>query len=162
MPLGLLIAGRDRVATDAIGSAQIGLASGKVPLLKMAAKAGLGEYRVENTEIVGEPLVPQRLELTQDHLERRYPDIEIQEAGACSACRAAFMDGLFAAGGERKLNKIAMGPDAQPSDDALVLGKCLSQYFPTHLHVPGCPPDGAAVARALKDTMVLDRRVRQR
>ena len=53
-----------------------------------------------------------------------------------------------------------MGPDAQPSDDALVLGKCLSQYFPTHVHVPGCPPDGAAVARALKGTTDLGRRVR--
>ena len=41
IPLGLLIAGHDRVATDAVASAQIGLASGKVPLLKMAADAGL-------------------------------------------------------------------------------------------------------------------------
>ena len=150
VPLGLLIAGRDPVATDAVGSAQIGLGSGKVPLLKMAAEAGLGEYRLKHIEIVGEPLEPRKLELVQDRLHRLYPDLEIQEAGACSACAAAFMDGLYTAGRDRKVSKVAMGPHAEPSDDALVLGKCLRDYWPTHAHVTGCPPNGAEIARALK------------
>ncbi len=150
VPLGLLIAGRDPVATDAVGSAQIGLASGKVPLLKHASKAGQGEYELEKIDIVGEPLVPRKLELVQDRLHRLYPDLEIQDAGACSACAAAFMDGLYVVGGDRKVSKVAMGADSKPSPDTLVLGKCLKDYFGTHAHVPGCPPSGAEVARALK------------
>jgi len=149
VPLGLFVAGRDRVATDAVGSALIGIGSGQVPLLKMAGEAGLGEYRLDAIEVVGERPKPRRLERPQDHLRQTYPDLEIQEAGACSACSAALIDGLYTAGGNRKISTVALGPKAIPSDDALVLGACLKRYWPTHLHVKGCPPDGAEVARAL-------------
>ena len=150
VPLGFLFASRDRVAADAVASAQIGLPTDTVPLLKMAAAAGLGEHRVEEIEIVGEPLVPQKLELPQERMQRRFPEMGIEEDGACSACMAALSDGLFSSGGERKFDKIALGGKSTPSDGALVLGKCLSRYFPTHAHVPGCPPDGAEIARALR------------
>ncbi|HUT24435.1 MAG TPA: DUF362 domain-containing protein [Sumerlaeia bacterium] len=148
--LGLLVAGRNRVATDAVGGALMGLPPEKVPLVKMAGEAGLGVWRLEDIETVGEPLEPRKLELPQEHLARHYPDLEIVEAAACSACGAALMDGLFTAGGERKVGKIALGSKAEPPEDALVLGKCLRDYWPTHAHVEGCPPSGADVARALK------------
>jgi len=151
IPLGLLIAGRDRVATDAVASAQIGLASGKVPLLKMAAAAGLGEYRVEKIEIVGEPLTPRRFELPQDRMQRSYPDMGVLEDGACSACMAALGDGLYTSGGVRKFSTIVLGQKAKPPHGALVLGNCLKNYFPTHDHVPGCPPDGAEIASKLRE-----------
>ncbi len=150
IPLGLLIAGRDRVATDAVASAQIGLPSGKVPLLKMANAAGLGEHRIEKLNLVGEPLVPRKFELPQDRMQRRFADMGIEEDGACSACMAALVDGLYASEGQRKFSSIALGSKAEPSAGALVLGKCLKKYFPTHAHVAGCPPDGAAIARMLK------------
>lgn len=150
IPLGLLIAGRDRVATDAVASAQIGLASGKVPLLKMASEAGLGEYRLEQIGIVGETLAPRRFELPQERMQRQFPEMGVEEDGACSACMAALGDGLYAAGGVRKFSKIAMGARSKPSNGALVLGNCLRDYFPTHAHVAGCPPDGGEIARMLR------------
>jgi uncharacterized protein (DUF362 family) len=150
IPLGLLIAGNDRVATDAVASAQIGLATGKVPLLKMAADAGLGEYRVEKIDIVGEPLSPRRFELPQDRMKSRFPEMGVEEDGACSACMAALNNGLYDVGDKRAFTRIALGAKAKPSDDALVLGNCLKAYFPTHAHVAGCPPDGGAIARMLK------------
>lgn len=150
VPLGMLIAGRDRVATDAIGSAFIGLATGNVPLLNMAAKARLGEHRVERIRIIGEPLEPRRLELVQDRMKRRFPEMGILEDGACSACTAALSDGLYASEGVRSFDTIALGGEVLPPDGALVLGNCLKRYFPTHAHVRGCPPDGSAIARALR------------
>ena len=116
----------------------------------MAAAAGLGEYRLERIEISGEPLAPSRFELSQDRMQRRFPEMGVLEEGACSACMAALSDGLYAAEGIRKFDKIALGAKARPPHDALVLGDCLKQYFPTHAHVPGCPPDGAEIARWLK------------
>ena len=149
VPLGLFFAGRDRVATDAVGSARIGMGTGEVPLLKLAAQSGLGEYDLDRIEIVGERLVPQRLTRPQDHLAKTQPGFEIQEAGACSACTAALMDGLYTAGKNRTRRKVALGGDVVPDDDALVPGACLRTYWPTHDHVKGCPPSGAAVAQAL-------------
>jgi len=144
--LGLFIAGRDPVAVDAVGSAGIGLSSGTVPLLKMAGEAGLGEYRLDRIEIVGEPLRPRRFELPQDRLKRLYPDLEIQDTAACSACSAALMDALYIAGASGTFRSIAMGSRSRPGPDTLVLGTCLSNYWPTHAHVEGCPPSGAEIA----------------
>ncbi|MBT3375578.1 MAG: DUF362 domain-containing protein [Lentisphaerae bacterium] len=149
VPLGVFVAGRDRVATDAVGSALVGMGSGQVPLIRMAGEAGLGEYRLEAIEVVGEPLEPRRFERPQDRLRQSYPDLTIQEAGACSACSAALIDGLFTAGGKRTVNTVALGSQAEPADNALVLGDCLKDYWPTHAHVQGCPPVGAEIAQAL-------------
>jgi len=148
--LDLLIAGRDRVATDAVASALIGLPTGKVPLLKMASEAGLGEYRVEKIEIVGEHPEPRRFELPQERMQRQFPEMGVIEDGACSACLAALGDGLYSSEGARAFDKIALGPKAVPPEGALVLGNCLKKYFPTHAHVAGCPTNGAEIARLLK------------
>lgn len=147
--LGLLIAGRDPVAVDAVTCAQIGIGPDEVPLLRMADKAGLGVHRLDKIEIVGEPLRPRRFERAQERLKRVYPDLVIDDAGACSACGAALMDGLFIAGAKRKRKQIAMGKHAKPVEGALVLGKCLREHWATHPHVKGCPPSGHAVAEAL-------------
>ena len=147
--LDRLIAGRDPVTVDAIGCAQIGLDPTGVPLLRMASEAGLGVHRLDEIDPVGEPLAPRQFELVQDHLARKYPDLTIDESGACSACRAALMDGLYTAGSTRTISSVALGGEAKPSPDTLVLGKCLRDYWPTHRHVKGCPPSGHAVAQGL-------------
>lgn len=147
--LGVLIASEDRVAADAVACAQIGLEPQDVPLVRSAARAGLGTHRLEEIALVGEPLRPRKLELSQDRLLRLYPDLDIRDDGACSACAAALMDGLYVAGAQRVVSSIALGAKAKPGPDTLVLGKCLRDYWPTHAHVTGCPPSGHAVAAAL-------------
>jgi len=147
--LGLFIAGRDPVAVDAVGCAQIGLPPADVPLLAMAADAGLGTNDMGEIELVGEPLQPRPFALPQDYLASTYPDLEILDGNACSACRGALMDGLYIAGGDRKLQTIALGGDAEPPAGALALGDCLAEYASTHTHVEGCPPSGHAIAQAL-------------
>lgn len=147
--LDRLIAGRNPVAVDAVGCAQIGLDPTDVPLLRLASEAGLGVHGLDEIDVVGEPLEPRQFELVQDHLARKYPDLTIDESGACSACRASLMDGLYIAGKTRQVNSIALGSDAKPQPETLVLGKCLREYWPTHRHIKGCPPSGHAVAQGL-------------
>jgi uncharacterized protein (DUF362 family) len=63
---GVLIAGRDPVATDAVGTAIMGFDPGaadqSLPFtrcenyLKLANEVGLGEYHLENIPVVGEPI----------------------------------------------------------------------------------------------------------
>jgi uncharacterized protein (DUF362 family) len=149
VPLNRIIAGRDPVAVDAVGCAMIGLNPEEVPLLRMMSEEGLGAHLLSDIELVGEPLQPRRFELVQERLKRLYPDLTIIDDGACTACTAALVDGLFIAGGNRKVSSVAMGEHSTPPPDALVLGKCLRDYWPTHAHVKGCPPSGHAVARAM-------------
>lgn len=147
--LGVLIAGRNPVAVDAVGCAQIGLQPDAVPLLRLASAAGLGPHDLREIELVGEPLCPRRFELVQERLRWLCPGLEIDDAGACSACSAALMDGLYVAGSRRTVSVVALGGKATPSADALVLGRCLRDYWATHSHVKGCPPSGHAVGQAL-------------
>lgn len=146
--LGYLLSSTDRVALDTVASELIGLKRDEIPLLKLAAEADIGS--LYDIEIIGMLPKPRKFELPQDHLHRMYQDLAIVDDGACSACRAALMDGLYAAGASREYTIVAAGKSSYPPDGALVMGNCLRQYRQTHSYVPGCPPDGAAIARALK------------
>jgi uncharacterized protein (DUF362 family) len=52
----VIIAGRDPVATDAVGAMVMGIDPTRVEHLRLCAERGLGEYRPEKIEIVGAPL----------------------------------------------------------------------------------------------------------
>jgi uncharacterized protein (DUF362 family) len=52
----LLVVGRDAVAVEVVGCRLAGVDASKVKSLRAAEKRGLGETRLENIEILGEPL----------------------------------------------------------------------------------------------------------
>ena len=54
--MNLVIAGTDPVAVDAVGAAVMGIPPTKVKHLVLAEKKGLGTCRLENIEIIGEPI----------------------------------------------------------------------------------------------------------
>ncbi len=58
--LGLVVAGRDAVAVDAVAAALMGLAPGAVASTRHAARRGLGEADLGKIEIVGEPIARAR------------------------------------------------------------------------------------------------------
>jgi uncharacterized protein (DUF362 family) len=54
--MNLVIAGTDPVAVDAVGAAVMGIPPTEVKHLVLAEKKGLGTCRLENIEIIGEPI----------------------------------------------------------------------------------------------------------
>ena len=54
--MDLVIAGTDPVAVDAVGAAVMGIPPTEVKHLVLAEKRGLGTCRLENIEIIGEPI----------------------------------------------------------------------------------------------------------
>ena len=54
--LGLIVAGRDCVAVDAVSAAVMGLAPADVATTRHAARRGLGETELANIEVVGESI----------------------------------------------------------------------------------------------------------
>jgi len=56
VPMGLVIAGTDPVAVDAVGAAVMGIPPEDVKHLLLAEKKGLGTCRLENITVLGEPL----------------------------------------------------------------------------------------------------------
>lgn len=54
--MNLVIAGTDPVAVDAVGAAVMGISPTEVKHLVLAEKKGLGTCRLENIEVIGEPI----------------------------------------------------------------------------------------------------------
>lgn len=76
VPIGVIIAGRDMVATDAVGSAVMGLNPKTVRHIRLAAERGLGVGELKEIEVLGEPIKSVRKrfsrELSEEKLRREY------------------------------------------------------------------------------------------
>lgn len=77
-PIGVVLAGPDPVAVDAVSSTLVGVASHAVPVLRAALAAGIGETRLDRIAVVGEALadvtVRQFRLPPHSHLEWRIPE----------------------------------------------------------------------------------------
>jgi uncharacterized protein (DUF362 family) len=94
---GWMIAGKDIVATDAVGSALMGLDPEQIPMIRLAAAAGLGESSLSRIEILGENLkaVQFRVKLPREQLRQSFPTLEILGAEkACSGCLIPVLSSL--------------------------------------------------------------------
>ncbi|MFH2000286.1 MAG: hypothetical protein ABIK28_11435 [Planctomycetota bacterium] len=164
MPMNRLIAGRDPVLVDAYACRLMGHALEDVPYIGLAQDYGVGSADLATVRItelgdtVAAPAVPPRSGRLAALAARA------EEAQACSACYAALIHGL-ARLEERGLLKrldaalakhgighgekrIAVGRGFRGvTRGGLGCGNCASG---TDSFVPGCPPDGAAVAAFLE------------
>lgn len=77
-PIGVVIAGPDPVAVDVVASKLVGVPPDRVPILRAALAAGIGETRLDRIAVVGEALsdvtVGQFRLPPQSHLEWRIPE----------------------------------------------------------------------------------------
>ena len=96
---GWMIVGKDIVATDAVGSALMGMDPEQIPMIRLAAAAGLGEGNLSRIEILGENLkaVQFRVKLPREQLRKSFPSLEILGAEkACSGCLIPVLSSLSA------------------------------------------------------------------
>jgi uncharacterized protein (DUF362 family) len=63
----VIVAGRDPVATDAVGSMVMGIDPTRVEHLRLCAEAGLGEHRPDHIRVLGAPLNEVRKPYQQPH-----------------------------------------------------------------------------------------------
>jgi len=55
-PIGVLIAGEDAVSVDVVSAAMVGLESKRLPVLRAALAAGVGQTRLDRITVLGEPV----------------------------------------------------------------------------------------------------------
>lgn len=101
--LGVIVAGRDPVAVDAVVEAVMGMTPGTVPMIPQAAKRGLGTANLNKIAVKGEPIsaVRRRLEMPSPRLARLI-DFGVEEVVKpqllTARVRDGFQDGLLAKG----------------------------------------------------------------
>ncbi len=160
--MGLLVAGRDLVAVDAVAGRIMGFEAEEVPITKAAAERGLGTLDPAAIEIAGEPLHAVRrrfLRAEEDHRIDQEGITVLHAEGTCTGCRNGLLSSLFdmrAAGSLERARGLTIlaGPAEVPADipqELLVsIGSCgLFEARRLPRHVKGCPPNNVDIIQAL-------------
>ncbi len=160
--MDLILASKDVVACDAVGSAVMGYEVDAPMLTVEAYNRGLGEMNLDKIEVKGETIE------SVYHRFKRSSEVEIPglppytllfDEGACTGCRntviSALMD-LKAGGYEKYLEGkyVVVGPvkelpEGANKDNTVLVGRCTKHLEEFGRWVPGCPPGNVFVVQGI-------------
>jgi uncharacterized protein (DUF362 family) len=172
--MGLLLAGRDRLECDIVGSFLLGYTAEQVPHIDHYAKLNGRSLRFEDINVLGEDPSQHRMSLAyisewaQDIMDKYgLEGMHMPYYGdrVCSACGFNLWAGLFGfcrANPGLKLTGVELcaGKDVTPSADSrypVLLGKCAidgNKGLEGAIKVPGCPPDPGKMADIMGRTLI--------
>jgi uncharacterized protein (DUF362 family) len=152
-PVGLILAGNDCVAVDAVSTRIMGLDPQQVDHIVLAERANLGTADLSRIEILGARLEDLEGEFTFSPPANPFElaaesggRIRIIQGNPCSACLnelggalGSFKDHLK----EFEDLAILVGPNAtlpETRGQFVLVGNCLRRYQAEGTYVPGCPP----------------------
>jgi uncharacterized protein (DUF362 family) len=160
--LGLVLAGRNLVAVDAVASRIMGFQAEEVPITKAAAARGLGPLDTGQIEVVGEQVGVVRrrfIRCEEDHRIDREGITIVHSEGTCTGCRNGLLSSLFDMRTEGTLGRArgftimagpAAIPEGIPQEELVSIGSCsLPEARRLPRFVRGCPPNNGDIIRAL-------------
>ena len=160
--MGLVLAGRDLVAVDAIASATMGFDPQQIELLRVAAERGLGVLSVEAISVVGEKIQDVRRRFLRMEEDDRIAvkDVQVIHAeGSCTGCRNGVLSSLFDmiqagtighAHGMTIVTGGAIPSPGTPDDLVIPVGICCpDQLKRSARYVKGCPPNNVDIVQAV-------------
>ncbi|MCZ7664682.1 MAG: DUF362 domain-containing protein [Thermoleophilia bacterium] len=173
---GCILAGKDLVAVDATACRMVGLPIEKAEYFVAAEEKGLGHYREEDIDVLGEPVADVFTQLYLPYLDGfgAFPEYTFCVRNACSTCQgltAFTMSKLKSLGEYEKNAGVAMVlgrhkevPAGIEGAEAVVLmGDCtktmkkkLADAGVEAFHVPGCPPTEPALCWSVVDRRDVD------
>lgn len=166
VPLGVIMAGENPAAVDAVAARVMGFCPEKIPYLQYAKKAGIGPVSEEEIEVTGAAIEEVRREFAPALPEPAcYPGVKIWDEPSptrCIGCRAVMsiaLNRLKAAGDLPEfegmgilINKSPESPiELTESSHLFCIGACTRDYYEKHknklgIHfIPGCAPAGLTV-----------------
>jgi uncharacterized protein (DUF362 family) len=160
--MGLLLAGRDLVAVDAVASRVMGFEADEVPITRAAAERGLGTLDGAAIKVVGQSVDSVRrrfLRAEEDHRIDREGITIFHSQGTCTGCRNGLLSSLFDMRAEGSIERargltILAGPvevpDGIPQELLVSIGSCgLFEARRLPRYVKGCPPNNVDIIREL-------------
>lgn len=167
-PLGLIIAGDDPVATDAIACLRMGFNPMNIEHIRYAHELGLGEIDPKKIELVGitlEQLVKEGkaarkifvMPLAKPaRLLKRARNVKLVQGDVCSGCEKKLSIAIKKVG----IRQIAKGPKmaiiigrgAKPLDGRIniIIGRCLQEYKDKGVFVDYCPAYDPDIQQAIE------------
>ena len=160
--LGLLLAGRDLVAADAVASVIAGFQPDEIGTTVYAAQKGLGTMDLDKIEVVGESIenVQRRFLRSSEDTRVAVDDFQIlHAAGTCTGCRNTVLSAMFDMKNADQLEylsglTIVTGLDVNvppeiPPESIIAVGVCVPEQQRGERFVTGCPPNNVAVVQEI-------------
>ena len=160
--MGLILAGQDLVAVDAIAGRVMGFAPDEVPITAAAAARGLGTLDESEIEVVGERVAEVQRRFVRCEEDDRIDSAGIEvvhSEGTCTGCRNGLLSSLFDMKADGTLDRargvtVIAGPtpipDGVPQEMLVSVGSCsLPEARRLLRYVRGCPPNNVDIVRAL-------------
>ena len=159
----VIVASTDIAATDVVSASVASIPLEGLEFMEMAAKKPLGEYDINNMELVGDPLDQVKRYMYIPYIKgwENWPDYHIHIKNACSSCQSLVSYTLSRITGMGKYDEFKgthiivgrqneMPEDVKPGDPYLLFGDCTETLWKKqqaagvpdceNLHVTGCPP----------------------
>lgn len=158
-PLNLVLAGPDAFAVDAIACRLMGTQAEAIPHLRIGAERGYGVIALEqiatepeNWELWAQPFQP-----PPQNLSIEFPNITVLDNNSCSGCQSTVLlflrkyhETLFDYFPDTPVHvAIGKGHEDLPKG-TLCIGNCTLAHKDRGIFVPGCPPVGSAILKALE------------
>jgi uncharacterized protein (DUF362 family) len=157
--LGVVMAGDNGFAADAVACRLMGMRAEDVPYLRISAERGYGWLDIDAIDIAPahwqdyiDPFAP-----VPGTIAIKFPNVEILDNNSCSACQSTVL--LFL----KRYSKvifdyfpsdsplqiaIGKGHDSVP-EKCLCIGNCTKAHKEKGMYVPGCPPVGSAILKKI-------------
>ena len=163
--MGLIIAGKDLVAVDAVTVAVMGHEPMDDGCVRAAVDTGIGIADLKKIEVVGETIdnVRRRFKLAEEALaEVAFPeDFQLlMDEKTCTGCKLTVMEVFMDVEKQNKLGEaagmtiIAGKMDKLPDIDKsklLLVGACTAKHRKEGVFVEGCPPNNRDVCAGLSE-----------
>lgn len=159
--LGVVVAGGDGFAADAVACRLMGCDANEVPHLRIGAANGCGVIDLERIQVSPENWMDyaSAFEPAPQNLTFEFSGVEVLDRNSCSACQSTlllflkrFGDNLadYIPPGGRLRIAIGKGHGELPPG-TLCIGQCTGQRENT-IFVPGCPPVGSQIFKTLQES----------
>ncbi len=159
--LNIVLAGGDGFATDAVACRLMGQDADNVPHLLTGAENGCGVIDLEQIKVSPENWIDFASEFAAapENLTFEFDNVEVFDKNSCSACQSTLLLFLkkygdllpdYIPAGERLKVAIGKGHESLP-DGTLCIGQCTVKHKECGIFIPGCPPVGSQIFKALKE-----------
>ena len=157
-PLGVVLAGDDGFATDAVACRLMEIDPMDVPHLRLAAERGYGVLDATKIDVSPEDWrsLSKPFAAPPNDLSIEFPDVDILDVKSCSACQSTLL--LFLKRYEKEMREylpgdatiaIGAGHDDLPPG-TICVGNCIRKELREKgVFIPGCPPVGSEILSAV-------------
>ncbi len=159
--LGVVVAGADAFAVDAVACRLMGTDANKIPHLAISAKRGYGEIDLKKIKVFPDKWKDwaQEFDAPPKNLEINFPNVKIMDNNSCSACQSTLLL-LLKRHGDQLINyfqkgyklNIAIGKGHKElPEGTLCIGNCTAQHRNKGIFVKGCPPVGSEIFKTVSN-----------